>query len=56
MFWFNVLDTDHDPCKDYEKNCEYTCSNVTGSVQCMCPMGYSLSVNGISCKGEYVYK
>ena len=48
----NFVDTDIDPCKDFEKNCEYTCSNVTGTLQCACPIGYSLAMNETSCKGN----
>ena len=48
----NFVDIDINPCEDFEKNCEYTCSNVTGILQCACPIGYSLAMNEISCKGN----
>ena len=51
----NFVDTDIDPCKDYEKNCEYTCSNWTGTLQCACPIGYSLAMNETSCKGNKIH-
>lgn len=48
------LKADGEPCKGFDKNCEYTCSNKTGTVKCECPLGYQLAVNGISCRGMYM--
>lgn len=46
--WFS----DDDICKNFEKKCEYSCSEIQGVTHCVCPSGYTLNDNGIICTGQ----
>ncbi|XP_055997522.1 uncharacterized protein LOC125648181 [Ostrea edulis] len=41
--------TGDDHCRDFDKECEYACSTIDRTTQCICPSGYQLTNNGINC-------
>lgn len=47
-----TLFLDDDNCKNFENQCEYSCIEIQGVTQCVCPSGYTLTDNGINCTGQ----
>lgn len=44
--------SDNDECSDSIVVCDQVCVNEIGSFHCECESGFSLSNNGITCKGN----
>lgn len=40
---------DVDECLD-DSRCQHKCQNLPGSFECLCPMGYRIATDGISCQ------
>ena len=49
----SVLLADKDECNWSNGNCSHTCVNTIGSYHCACPVGFELSANQTTCRGQF---
>ena len=50
-----VIITDVDECQTNNGRCNHTCTNMFGSFECSCDLGYSLALDGFDCDGEHLH-
>ena len=46
-----IIITDVDECQTSNGGCNQTCTNMFGSFECSCDLGYSLALDGLDCDG-----
>ena len=55
IFKYTLIYSDINECSSSNGGCNQQCVNTAGSYYCSCNPGYSLLLNGLTCRGSYLY-